>query len=603
MDDSRRTLTTLLVVGLFITASVLGLEALAPQLFGIDPNAKTKQSQTEAGVGSDGQAESGNKDSESASHGRPAGLTEQQRAARLAGAKEGTIRGEGFEATFSNLNTGMTHFRLDEERFVTDGEHMDLVTTDREEFFPLQIELGGMPIPSGATWEMEQLSEQSLRFRYVGDGFTVVRELRAGSGKHQIWSTVHVRNKGRSTRPVRLKLKTFHYVSRDEEGGGFFAAPAAGAGKGVCKLDEEDIGRYDRKALEQPHGFGPNVRFAGIETQYFATLMAAEGAAAERCQLFVSDRGGTVEEPAGSLFESRLVYPRAELAAGDEVVYKTLAFAGPKDVKALEEAGHTFKSAVDLGWFATLGELLTLLLAWIYGFIGNWGWSIILLTFIVKLVLFPLTHKSFESMARMRVLKPEMDRINELYADDREKKGAAIMDLYRKHKINPLGGCLPSLLQMPVWFALYQSLSTNLELYRTPFGVWLSDLSAPDPLFILPVILGGLFFLQQKLTPTSMTMDPTQAKIMLYGMPLMMSVFMIFLPAGLGVYMITNSALGIAQQKYIHWRLDQKTDLASDDDDSSDDEDDADVTPDSTKRPGASARAKKRKKRQRRARA
>jgi YidC/Oxa1 family membrane protein insertase len=161
-------------------------------------------------------------------------------------------------------------------------------------------------------------------------------------------------------------------------------------------------------------------------------------------------------------------------------------------------------------------------------------------------------------MAKMRVLKPEMDRINELYGEDREKKGAAIMELYKKHQINPLAGCLPSLLQMPVWVALYQSLSTNIELYHAPFVGYWTDLSSPDKFLVLPLLLGALMYVQQRMTPT--TADPMQAKIMLYLMPTMMTAFMLFLPAGLCLYMVTNSTLGIAQQRWIQWRLDRQID-------------------------------------------
>ena len=193
------------------------------------------------------------------------------------------------------------------------------------------------------------------------------------------------------------------------------------------------------------------------------------------------------------------------------------------------------------------------LLSFIHQYVPNWGWAIILLTLLIRTVLFPLTNLSFKSMARMRQLKPEMDRINEIYKDNAEKKGAAIMELYRKQKINPLSGCLPMVLQLPIWWALYTSLSTNIELYHMPFTAWWTDLSSPDPYFVLPLALGALMHLQQRLTPT--TMDPAQAKMMMWFMPIMITVFMLFLPSGLCLYMLTNSALGIGQQKLNEWRL------------------------------------------------
>ena len=200
---------------------------------------------------------------------------------------------------------------------------------------------------------------------------------------------------------------------------------------------------------------------------------------------------------------------------------------------------------------------LVSLLAFIHDHvIGNWGVAIILLTLFVKLVLYPLTAKSFQSIAAMRRLKPAIDEINERYADDREKKGAAMMELYRKHKINPFGGCLPQLLQLPIWWALYTSLSTNVELFKRPFfGHW-QDLAAPDPYYVLPIALGVLMWVQQKITPS--TMDPAQAKMMLYVMPAMITSFMLFLPAGLCLYMLTNSVLSIGQQRFIEYRLAHK---------------------------------------------
>jgi len=163
--------------------------------------------------------------------------------------------------------------------------------------------------------------------------------------------------------------------------------------------------------------------------------------------------------------------------------------------------------------------------------------------------------RQFRAFAPMRKLKPEMDKVNAQFPDDMEKRQAAIMELYRKHGINPAAqmlGCLPILLQMPVFFALYTSLSTNIELYHQPFALWWHDLSAPDPYFSLPVALSALMHVQQRLTPTQM--DPQQQRVMLWMMPIMMGVFMLFLPSGLCLYMLTNSSLSIAQQRFNEWK-------------------------------------------------
>jgi YidC/Oxa1 family membrane protein insertase len=181
--------------------------------------------------------------------------------------------------------------------------------------------------------------------------------------------------------------------------------------------------------------------------------------------------------------------------------------------------------------------------------VPNWGVAIIVLTMTARILLFPLSWPSIRNMVRMREIKPEMDAMNAKFKDDPQGRGLAQMELWRKHKVNPLKGCLPQLASMPVWFALYTTLQTAVELYNTPF-LWFPDLSAPDPYFILPIVIGGTYFVQQKLMPMQGG-DPAQQKMMMYFMPAMFTVFMLFLPSGLGVYMFTNSVLAIVQQQLV----------------------------------------------------
>ncbi|MFI5307553.1 MAG: YidC/Oxa1 family insertase periplasmic-domain containing protein, partial [Polyangiales bacterium] len=312
--------------------------------------------------------------------------------------------------------------------------------------------------------------------------------------------------------------------------------------------------RQDRKALGSGVDYPGPVVFGGLENVYFLSAIAPDSQEAERCRLEAEPRGGSVSDPVGTLWTSRVSYKEIELPPGGSKRYRTLAYLGPKSPAELGAAGHSLKSAIQSGWFTSLAEGLTWLLRRIHGGVGNWGFAIILLTFVVKAVLFPLTAKQMQSMAKMKELKPELDRINDLYGDDREKKGAAIMELYRKRGVNPLAGCFPVLLQMPIWFSLYSSLSSNVELFRAPFALWWTDLSTPDPLFVLPLALGALMFVQQKMTPAT-GMDPVQQKMMLYMMPTMITSFMLFLPAGLCLYMFTNSALSIGQQRLIEAQL------------------------------------------------
>ncbi|MEM6960430.1 MAG: membrane protein insertase YidC [Myxococcota bacterium] len=470
----------------------------------------------------------------------------------LASGKTLSIQTEHFTANFSTLNGGLTSFRIKGARYENRNQPHEMVTTDREAYLPAQLKVSSFP--PDITWSGRKLDARTLEFRAKAASIEAVRRISVGESKYQLWSTVSIRNHGSVPAPVQLQTATFNYVARDSEGGGFLARPSPELGHAVLRFDEETR-REDRESLRERQAYGPRVKFCGVENAYFAMVSAPDGIDAERCRVWQTERGGTLEQPHGSLFEAWLTYPTLTVEAGQSQQLRTTYYIGPKDIDAIRTAGHELHDVVDFGWFDFIAEWLVLFLRWIFEIVGNWGVAIIVMTLIVKLALYPLTEQSFQSMAKMRLLKPELDRINELYGDDREKKSAAMMELYRKQKINPLGGCLPTLLQMPVWFALYQSLSTNVELYHAEFALWWTDLSAPDPFYVLPILLGGLMFAQQQITPT--TMDPMQAKVIKYFMPLMITSFMLFLPAGLCLYMVTNSTLGIAQQRWIHHRLDK----------------------------------------------
>lgn len=484
-------------------------------------------------------------------------LDPSTRRARRAAEHLFTITTDDYIASATDLNAGLRSLKLRNPRF-TDrtGRSIDLVTTDREELLPLAMEVRGIRIPKDATFVGEQLSPTQVRFVWEGDGFRVVRKIEAGRDRFQLVSTVRVTNLSRGPRPVRLVDTIDHYVTRENEGGGGFLGIGRRSeylSKGMCFARDDDF-REDRENLVDARGLA-HPTFVGIEQAYFGIALAADKNPAFRCVVGATDNIVSGTEPHGTLFSAELQHERTVLRPQQSVIYHTMIYAGPKDPAALSSAGHGFSELLDLGFFGFIANGMNKLLGWVKDHVGNWGIAIILLTVLVKLILYPLTERSFQSMAKMRLLKPEMDAVNEKYKDDPEAKGQAMMALYSKHKISPVAGCLPSLAQMPVWFALYQSLSTNVELYHAPFLGYVRDLSAPDGFFVMPLALGVLMFIQQKMTPQ--TMDPAQAKIMLYLMPSMITVFMLFLPAGLCVYMLTNSTLGIAQQKFIQWRMER----------------------------------------------
>jgi YidC/Oxa1 family membrane protein insertase len=468
----------------------------------------------------------------------------------------GTLSTDRFRARVSSLTGGLQSFELRDASFQTHGKPLNIVTTSRPEYYPLTSRIEGAAIDTGAGWQLEQLSDTLVRLHTQADGVAVERKLEAGKGPYQIWVTTTLANRGSAPRKLKLSELTFHYVARAEESGGIPLLPARSSAmsSGLCDHGDE-FERIDRKKLEEPKRWPGPVRFAGIDNVYFLNAIVSADDSARGCALEGNDRGLDSDgKPIGTLIAARLTHDEFVVQPGQSRTVRVLAYLGPKTPEELARVGHSLRKAINSGFFTSVADVLTWLLQKIHSGVGNWGVAIILLTFLVKLVLYPLTHKQMESMAKMKELKPEMDRINELYADDREKKGAAVMELYRKKGVNPMAGCFPVVLQLPIWFSLYASLSSNIQLFHAPFALWWHDLSSPDPYFVLPLCLGVLMFVQQKLAPPAGT-DPMQAKMMLYMMPTMITSFMLFLPAGLCLYMFTNSALSILQQRVIEARL------------------------------------------------
>ncbi|WP_237068146.1 membrane protein insertase YidC [Microbulbifer guangxiensis] len=250
------------------------------------------------------------------------------------------------------------------------------------------------------------------------------------------------------------------------------------------------------------------------------------------------------------LFRMGFTAPQVEVPAGSQGELSASFYAGPKDVFRLEEISPYLDLTVDYGWLWWLAKPMFWVLNFIHdNIVANWGWAIVLLTVFIKALLYPLSAAGLKSMARMRKFAPQMKKLQEQYKDNRQKLAEETMKLYRREKINPMGGCLPILLQMPVFIGLYWMLMETVELRHAPWIMWIHDLSAKDPYFILPVIMGLTMWLMQKLQPQPT--DPTQARIMQL-MPVMMTFFFLWFPAGLVLYWIANNVLSIAQTWYIN---------------------------------------------------
>ena len=225
-------------------------------------------------------------------------------------------------------------------------------------------------------------------------------------------------------------------------------------------------------------------------------------------------------------------------------------FVGPKVRKDLMERADNLELSIDMGWFWFLAQPMVLVMDWINGYLNNWGLTIIVFTIMIKLLFWPVTAKSFRSMAAMRKITPELNEVKEIYKDDRQKQANETMKLMKKHGANPLGGCLPLLIQMPFFIGFFFALREMVELRHSELGFW-ADLSAPDPYFVLPALFCIVMILTQRLNPQPAGMDPTQAQVMKY-MPIMFSVLFIFFPAALCLYTVVNSAVQLAQQTYLY---------------------------------------------------
>ena len=239
-----------------------------------------------------------------------------------------------------------------------------------------------------------------------------------------------------------------------------------------------------------------------------------------------------------------------------EFLYKM--FVGPKDVNDLRKADPSLSDSINYGWLAIISVPILELMKFFYRVIPNYGVAILLLTLFVRLLMFPLQQKSMKSMKRMQELQPHIKQLQEKHKDNKEKLNIEMVQFMKTHKMNPMSGCLPMLVQLPVFIALYKVLANAVELYRSPFIFWIHDLSVKDPYYVFPIIMGAMMFIQQKITPNA-TMDQAQAKMMLYMLPILFTVMMIGLPSGLTLYIMFSTFLGIAQQYLMNKQTSVKT--------------------------------------------
>lgn len=268
-----------------------------------------------------------------------------------------------------------------------------------------------------------------------------------------------------------------------------------------------------------------------------------------------SEREFYLREVGKDLYAAGVVMSVPAVAAGATGKLSVPFYAGPQDQDTLAKLATGLELVVDYGWLTVIAAPIFWVLQWLHAFLGNWGWAIIVMTVLLKLAFFPLSAASYKSMAKMRVLAPKLQKLKDTYGDDRQRMNQEMMELYKKEKVNPLGGCLPILVQIPVFIALYWVLLGSVEMRQAPWLGWITDLSDKDPFFVLPLIMGVTMLIQTKLNPAPP--DPVQAKIMLM-MPIVFTGMFLFFPAGLVLYWTVNNVLSIAQQ----WQVNRMIEAA-----------------------------------------
>ena len=384
------------------------------------------------------------------------------------------------------------------------------------------------------------------------EGLYVEKDLKVYPNQYRIEVRVRVINQ--SSQPVKGRFAAQLKGILSKEKGGYYAPFT-----GLIALADGKIKQLKFKKKKPKKELKGNLQWVAYQKNYFMCAVVPE---AVTDTLFQGIWDPNTGEETGTLIE-----PPVSVAPGSEIVHSYALFLGPRQLTVLKQFGKGLDKAVDFGWTNIIAKPLLYALRFFNKYIHNYGVSIILLTILIKIIFWPLTHKSYKSMKEMQKLQPIMAKIKEKYKDNREQMNKEMMALYRTYKVNPMSGCLPMIIQIPVFFALYRILGKAIELRHAPFMLWINDLSAPDRLFhfsfkipfmappygipVLTLLMGASMYIQQKMTPTPG--DPTQAKFMMF-LPIIFTFMFINFPSGLVLYWLVNNILSIGQQYRIQKR-------------------------------------------------
>jgi len=390
-------------------------------------------------------------------------------------------------------------------------------------------------VPDTDSIKLGNGENRQLTFNYIsGQGFTVRKIYTFGGDTYGIRLETQVFNNSPApltgsiqqvmTYPAEPKVKDNRFDTA-----GFYLYADNSLKSDKAKDVASAAKRYDK-----------DIQWAGFADKYFLSAILADKNSIASVE---------VKKNAAGFMESIVSSPQITIIPGQSSSVMNRVFVGPKDIDVLKAQGNSLVQSLDLGWFTVIAKPLLYTLKFFYQYVGNYGIAIIIITIILKALFFPLTHKSYKSMKGMQKIQPEMVRLREKHKNDRDAMNKAVMELYRDHKVNPLGGCLPMVVQIPVFFALYKALMFSIELRHAPFFFWITDLADKDPYYVTPVIMGVTMFIQQKMTPSQM--DPMQQKMML-ALPVVFTFMFLSFPSGLVLYWLVNNILTIGQQMYIN---------------------------------------------------
>ena len=395
------------------------------------------------------------------------------------------------------------------------------------------VHIGATELADGAEALVVKLAWQNASGLSVSKVYTLER------GSHNVKLDVEVNNASQAPFTGRFftQLKRDRFVEKNGNAMGLSAYTGAAYNTAEQRYEKYDFDEMDEAKLDINTSGG---WVAYLQHYFLAAWVPADKAANNIYSSVRPDQQSIVG----------IQQAPFTLAAGENRTLSASLYVGPKIQDDLAKVAEGLDLTVDYGFLWWIGQPLFWALTAIYAVVGNWGVAIILVTVLVKLLLYPLANAQYRSFAKMRMLSPKLQALKERHGDDRQAFSQAMMELYKKEKVNPLGGCLPLLLTMPVFIALYWVLMESVELRHAGFMLWIKDLSVMDPYFVLPILMGISMWVMQKMQPVSPTMDPMQQKIMQY-LPVIMSVFFLWFPAGLVLYWLVNNLLSIAQQTYI----------------------------------------------------